>query len=84
MKDNAIWELEDRSKELRIAHKGLERILPTNTGAAAQETIKKTMNVMVDEIEAVSTDIAKLQLSGRGFETYKIKGVDKNVRNCFS
>jgi hypothetical protein len=69
-----------------IAHsaQGLERILPTNTDAAAQETIKKTMNVMVDEIEAVSTDIAKLQLSGRGFETYKIKGVDKNVRNCFS
>lgn len=84
MKDNAIFELKERRKESRIAHKELKRIFPTITDAAAQKTIKNTMNVMVNQIEAASTDIAKLMLFGRGFETYKIKGVDKNVRTYFT
>jgi hypothetical protein len=73
MKDDALEQLKERRENARMALGGLMPLIKNN------EAIETAVAALEEQVENCDRDIGKLMLFGRGFETGKIKGTDKEV-----
>ncbi|KAH7078493.1 hypothetical protein FB567DRAFT_631825 [Paraphoma chrysanthemicola] len=79
MKDDALTILEQRKEALVKTGRQIANVYKATDVKEAKIALRSSMETLTTQVKAIKADIRKLELFGDGFNTSKIKGVDKEA-----